>query len=95
MPNDTTTNVNASNRDDALREVQRQIEEGLDSARRGELLDGEAVMQELRRLRVAGIIIWTKLRQEYLNSEVRECSSSRDESCGGGRGVLPFGTLSL
>jgi predicted nucleotide-binding protein (sugar kinase/HSP70/actin superfamily) len=46
-------------------------------------------------LRVAGIIIWTKLRQEYLNSEVRECSSSRDESCGGGRGVLPFGTLSL
>jgi uncharacterized protein YuzE len=28
--------------------LQRQIEEGLDSARRGELLDGQAVMQELR-----------------------------------------------
>ena len=35
-------------RDEALREVQRKIEEGLDSARRGDLLDGEAVMQELR-----------------------------------------------
>lgn len=48
MPNDTTMNVNLSRRDEALREVQRQIEEGLDSARRGELLDGQAVMQELR-----------------------------------------------
>ena len=37
-------------RDEALREVQRQIEEGLKSARRGDLLDGEAVMQELREL---------------------------------------------
>jgi antitoxin ParD1/3/4 len=37
-------------RDQALREVQRQIEEGLESARRGDLLDGEAVMQELREL---------------------------------------------
>ena len=37
-------------RDEALRKVQRQIEEGLESARRGELLDGEAVMQELREL---------------------------------------------
>jgi antitoxin ParD1/3/4 len=37
-------------RDQALREVQRQIEEGLESVRRGELLDGEAVMQELRQL---------------------------------------------
>ena len=37
-------------RDEALREVRRQIEEGLESARRGELLDGEAVMQELREL---------------------------------------------
>jgi len=53
MPNDTTTNVNSINRDDALREVQRQIEDGLDSARSGELLDGEAVMQELRRLSAA------------------------------------------
>jgi antitoxin ParD1/3/4 len=35
-------------RDEALREVQQKIEEGLDSARRGDLLDGEAVMQELR-----------------------------------------------
>ena len=35
-------------RDEALREVQRQIEEGLESARHGELLDGEAVMQELK-----------------------------------------------
>jgi antitoxin ParD1/3/4 len=37
-------------RDEALREVQRQIKEGLESARRGDLLDGEAVMQELREL---------------------------------------------
>jgi predicted transcriptional regulator len=48
MPDDTTMNVNLSSRDAALREVQRQIEEGLESARRGELLDGEAVMQEVR-----------------------------------------------
>ena len=41
MPHDNS-------RDTALREVQRQIEEGLESARRGDLLDGEAVMQELR-----------------------------------------------
>ena len=40
-------------RDEALREVRRQIEEGLESARRGELLDGEAVMRELRELRAA------------------------------------------
>ena len=40
-------------RDEALREVQRQIEEGLESARRGELLDGEAVMRELRELSAA------------------------------------------
>jgi antitoxin ParD1/3/4 len=40
-------------RDEALREVQRKIEEGLDSARRGDLLDGEAVMQELRELSAA------------------------------------------
>jgi predicted transcriptional regulator len=33
--------------------VQRKIEEGLDSARRGELLDGEAVMQELKELSAA------------------------------------------
>ena len=50
MPDDTTTNVNLNIQDEALREVQRQIEDGLESARRGELLDGEAVMQELRRL---------------------------------------------
>jgi antitoxin ParD1/3/4 len=37
-------------RDEALREVRRQIEEGLESARRGDLLDGEAVMRELREL---------------------------------------------
>ena len=41
MPHDNS-------RDTALREVQRQIEEGLESARRGDLLDGEAVMEELR-----------------------------------------------
>jgi antitoxin ParD1/3/4 len=35
-------------RDEALREVQRKIEKGLESARRGELLDGEPVMRELR-----------------------------------------------
>src|ERR1035438_494603 len=60
---------------------------------------GSATAVDLNRiseiLRVAGTIIWTKLRQEYLNSEVRECSSSPDESCGGGHGVLPFGTSSL
>ena len=50
MPDDTTTNVNLNIQDEALREVQRQIEDGLESARRGELLDGEAVMRELRRL---------------------------------------------
>ena len=37
-------------RDAALLEVQRKIEGGIESARRGELLDGEAVMQELARL---------------------------------------------
>lgn len=31
----------------ALQEVARKIEEGLASARRGELLDGDAVMREL------------------------------------------------
>ncbi|MGA2772064.1 MAG: type II toxin-antitoxin system ParD family antitoxin [Bryobacteraceae bacterium] len=40
-------------RDEALREVQQQVEEGLESARRGDLLDGEAVMQELRELSAA------------------------------------------
>jgi predicted transcriptional regulator len=37
-------------KDNALREVRRKIEEGLESARRGELLDGEAVMHEMREL---------------------------------------------
>src|ERR1039457_3178188 len=46
-------------------------------------------------LRGAGTIICTKLRQEYFKHEVRECSSSPDESCAGVRRVLPFGTLSL
>ena len=36
-------------RDAALREVQRKIEEGLESARRGELLDGNGVFLEIRR----------------------------------------------
>jgi antitoxin ParD1/3/4 len=40
-------------RDEALRDVQQQVEEGLESARRGDLLDGEAVMQELRELSAA------------------------------------------
>jgi antitoxin ParD1/3/4 len=35
-------------RDQALREVERKIEQGLASARRGDLLDGGAVMRELR-----------------------------------------------
>jgi len=39
-------------RDEALREVQQKIEAGLASARRGDLLDGEAVMGELRKLGV-------------------------------------------
>ena len=37
-------------RDQALREVQQKIEAGLASARRGDLLDGEAVIAELRKL---------------------------------------------
>ena len=37
-------------RDEALREVERKIEAGLASARRGDSLDGDAVMRELRRL---------------------------------------------
>ena len=35
-------------RDHALREVERKIEAGLASARRGELLDGDAVLRELK-----------------------------------------------
>jgi len=35
-------------RDEALREVERKIEEALESARRGDVLDGPAVMAELR-----------------------------------------------
>ena len=53
MPSRTTVNVNLSRRGEALREVQRQIEEGLEAARRGDLLDGDAVMQELRELSAA------------------------------------------
>ena len=34
----------------ALREIERKIEEGLKAARRGELFDGESVIQELRDL---------------------------------------------
>ena len=34
----------------ALREIERKIEEGLTAARRGELFDGESVIQELRDL---------------------------------------------
>ncbi len=37
-------------RDAALREVARKIEDGLASARRGDLLDGDAVMRELEGL---------------------------------------------
>ena len=35
-------------RDQALREVERKIEAGLASARRGDLLDGDDVMRELK-----------------------------------------------
>ena len=46
-------------RDRALREVERRIEEGLESIRRGELLDGEVVIEELKerssRGRTAGL----------------------------------------
>src|ERR1022692_3025993 len=52
-------------------------------------------IRTLPKLRGAGTIICTKLRQEYFKHEVRECSSSPDESCAGVRRVLPFGTLSL
>src|ERR1039457_6313520 len=51
--------------------------------------------RSFQRLRGPGTIICTKLRQEYFKHEVRECSSSPDESCAGVRRVLPFGTLSL
>lgn len=37
-------------RDAALREVERKIEEGLESARRGEVFDGPSVFQEIREL---------------------------------------------
>lgn len=37
-------------RDNALRSLERMIEEGLESARRGELIDGDEVMRELREL---------------------------------------------
>jgi len=37
-------------RDEALREVERKIEAGLASVRRGDLLDGDVVMRELREL---------------------------------------------
>ena len=37
-------------RNEALRQVERKIEAGLASARRGEALDGEVVMRELRGL---------------------------------------------
>jgi antitoxin ParD1/3/4 len=37
-------------KENAVREVERKIEEGLESTRRGELLDGEAVMREMREL---------------------------------------------
>ncbi len=37
-------------RDSALREIERKIEESLESARRGDLLDGDAVIGELREL---------------------------------------------
>ncbi len=36
-----------SKRDQALREVERKIEEALESARRGEVYDGETVAEEL------------------------------------------------
>ncbi len=35
-------------RDEALREVERKVEQGLESARRGETLDGDVVMRRLR-----------------------------------------------
>jgi len=37
-------------RDEALSEVERKIEAGLESARRGESVDGDTVMRELRGL---------------------------------------------
>jgi antitoxin ParD1/3/4 len=37
-------------RDEALSEVERKIEAGLTSARRGRVLDGDVVMRELRGL---------------------------------------------
>ncbi len=37
-------------RDEAFRELERKIEAGLESARRGDLYDGEAALREIRAL---------------------------------------------
>lgn len=50
-------------RDEALREVQRKIEEGLESAQRGELIDGEAVFKELK--------VWSRSRRGELSGTDR------------------------
>lgn len=40
-------------RDQALREVERKIEAGLASAHRGDLVDGDEVMRELKAMSIA------------------------------------------
>jgi hypothetical protein len=40
--------------EDPLKELRRQIQIGLDQARRGELLDGEAVFEEILRRMPSG-----------------------------------------
>jgi len=47
-PSEVVRDALRETREAALREVQRKIEEGLESARRGELLEGAAVFQEIK-----------------------------------------------
>lgn len=48
-PSEVVQDALRATRDAALREVRRKIEEGLESARRGELLDGDTVFLEIKR----------------------------------------------
>ena len=49
-PSDVVQDALRQKRDNALRDLKQKIEEGLESARRGELIDGDEVMRELREL---------------------------------------------
>ena len=47
-PSDVVREALREKKETGLREVQRKIEEGFESARREDLLDGDAVMREIR-----------------------------------------------